>query len=79
MAKADAAKKSDGKKVTKTKKDSAPAAEETKLPAKTSKRPYSIVVWGATGFTGGLVCRQIAERYTVRLCPLLEVGTGRSS
>eukprot|EP01023_Acetabularia_acetabulum_P003910 TRINITY_DN1162_c0_g1_i4.p1 TRINITY_DN1162_c0_g1~~TRINITY_DN1162_c0_g1_i4.p1 ORF type:complete len:420 (-),score=76.07 TRINITY_DN1162_c0_g1_i4:476-1735(-) len=26
-------------------------------------RPYQVVVWGATGFTGKLVCRHIAENY----------------
>eukprot|EP01023_Acetabularia_acetabulum_P038410 TRINITY_DN367_c0_g2_i1.p1 TRINITY_DN367_c0_g2~~TRINITY_DN367_c0_g2_i1.p1 ORF type:complete len:464 (-),score=59.57 TRINITY_DN367_c0_g2_i1:32-1282(-) len=26
-------------------------------------RPYEVVVWGATGFTGKLVCRHIAENY----------------
>jgi hypothetical protein len=33
---------------------------------KTSNRPYSIVVWGATGFTGSLVCKHIAHEYPVR-------------
>lgn len=27
------------------------------------KRPYDVVLWGATGFTGGLVCEYLAERY----------------
>ena len=36
------------------------------LPAKVSKRPYSIVVWGASGFTGELLCEQITQKYPVR-------------
>lgn len=68
MAKSEPAKKSDGSKQANAKEKSAPAGGEAKLPAKTSKRPYSIIVWGATGFTGSLVCRQIAERYPVRSC-----------
>jgi hypothetical protein len=36
------------------------------IPAKTSKRPYSVVVWGATGFTGSLLCKEIANVYPVR-------------
>ena len=46
------------------------AGEEPKTPAKLSKRPYSIVVWGATGYTGTLLCKQIAETYPVRPLPL---------
>jgi len=26
-------------------------------------RPYQIVVWGATGFTGKLVCEHLAKNY----------------
>jgi hypothetical protein len=55
-----------GKKEDKDDKKGKPAPDEPKAPVKLSKRPYSIVVWGATGFTGALVCRQIAERYPVR-------------
>ena len=29
------------------------------------ERPYQIIVWGATGFTGRLVCQHIAENYQV--------------
>jgi short subunit dehydrogenase-like uncharacterized protein len=29
-------------------------------------RPYNVVVWGATGFTGKLVCEHIAKVYQVR-------------
>lgn len=36
---------------------------------KPSKRPFSIVVWGATGFTGSLLCKEIANVYPVR-CPV---------
>jgi hypothetical protein len=36
------------------------------IPAKTSKRLYSIVIWGATGFTGSLLCKEIANVYPVR-------------
>jgi hypothetical protein len=40
--------------------------ENSLLPPKTSSRPYSIVIWGATGFTGSLVCKHIAQEYPVR-------------
>lgn len=37
--------------------------------AATSARPYQVVVWGASGFTGRLVCEHIAKDYQVRLRP----------
>lgn len=43
------------------------AAGDLTLPEKTSQRKFSLIVWGATGFTGSLVCRQLAETYPVRL------------
>jgi hypothetical protein len=42
------------------------AEEQKSVPAKAqSGRRFSIVVWGATGFTGALVCKHIAEVYKV--------------
>lgn len=49
-------------------KDEKGKAQATpQLPAKVSKRPYSIVVWGASGFTGELLCEQITQKYPVRV------------
>jgi short subunit dehydrogenase-like uncharacterized protein len=31
-----------------------------------AQRPYQVVVWGASGFTGRLVCEHIAQAYQVR-------------
>ena len=42
------------------------APSDLALPGKTSQRRFSLIVWGATGFTGSLVCRQLAETYPVR-------------
>lgn len=33
----------------------------------TSARPYEIVVWGATGSVGKLVCEHVAQNYQVRV------------
>lgn len=44
----------------------APKDEPVIVPLK-SNRPYKLIVWGATGFTGQLVCQHIANDYTVRL------------
>lgn len=33
-------------------------------------RPYHVVVWGANGFTGRLVCEHIAKNYQVRFAAL---------
>jgi short subunit dehydrogenase-like uncharacterized protein len=30
-------------------------------------REFDVVVWGATGFTGKLVCEHIAKNYQVRV------------
>jgi hypothetical protein len=27
------------------------------------RRKFNIIVWGATGFTGALVCKHLAEQY----------------
>jgi short subunit dehydrogenase-like uncharacterized protein len=34
-------------------------------------RPFDVVVWGATGFTGRLVCEQIFKHYQVILAVVL--------
>ena len=31
----------------------------------TSTRPYEVVVWGATGTVGKLVCEHVAQNYQV--------------
>ncbi|KAF5833430.1 Saccharopine dehydrogenase-domain-containing protein [Dunaliella salina] len=36
---------------------------ESAAPASTPTRPYEVVVWGATGFTGKLVCEHLARDY----------------
>lgn len=38
--------------------DAQPVVQDT-----TPKRKFNVVVWGATGFTGALVCKHIAEHY----------------
>lgn len=40
-----------------------PGTEETLLMAST--RPYEVVVWGATGTVGKLVCEHVAQNYQV--------------
>lgn len=50
------------------------AAGDLTLPEKTSQRKYSLIVWGATGFTGSLVCKQLAETYPVRLSFVSQVA-----
>eukprot|EP00878_Enallax_costatus_P002058 GHUV01002224.1.p1 GENE.GHUV01002224.1~~GHUV01002224.1.p1 ORF type:complete len:439 (+),score=107.02 GHUV01002224.1:127-1443(+) len=37
-----------------------------KMAAATSTRPYQVVVWGASGFTGRLVCEHIAKDYQAK-------------
>lgn len=64
------------KKSGKKAKDAAVQTDEAKqVPSKekTSTRPLNMIVWGATGYTGKLLCQTLAERYPVcSLAPLLE-------
>lgn len=34
---------------------------------KLSNRPYSVIVWGSSGYTGRLCCECIVRNYQVRL------------
>lgn len=55
----------------KTAKQKPSAKKETRVEAPTEaaavdkkpKRKFNVIVWGATGFTGALVCKHIAEQY----------------
>jgi short subunit dehydrogenase-like uncharacterized protein len=39
------------------------------------ERPYHVVVWGATGFVGKLVCEHIARDYQARVTSGIQLHT----
>ena len=41
------------------------ACIELAMAAAVGQRPYQVVVWGATGFTGRLVCEHLVRDYKV--------------
>jgi len=42
------------------------------------ERPYHVVVWGATGFVGKLVCEHIARDYQARITSCLWQALARA-
>jgi hypothetical protein len=73
MAKKSSKQNATAKKDQRGAQPSSDAPVESNLKYQT-QRKYNVIVWGATGFTGALVCKHIAEHYH-KVCSCVHIAS----